>query len=299
MGARAAAHCHPARARRRLGRSLPDGGGGHHAAGPPGRPAVFGPREPTEAQVPTTGTGWTSRCRTCGARLRLLAAAAGEVLPALARARGRRPASPARQLSAGSAPRAGPQVRTAWQRYPQAVQWTTSERGIGTPCSKPSTWSTPRPENGSAAWLIDQILPALVLMLAAYAATFPPCCAAASAAPSSRPRWADLFLCDAGWLACCPWPTPSGCGAGRPRPARPPATLCWACVTANEEGMLAGWGAIFLRGLISPSAGWSGRGRPRADAVVQRLGPATTSARAGTTRWPAPSCWTWHRAATR
>ncbi|MET1155978.1 RDD family protein [Arthrobacter sp.] len=100
------------------------------------------------------------------------------------------------------------------------------------------------------AWLIDKIPPA-VLMLAAYAASVPAVMQAASSGSASAAASAvgGLFL----WIALASllslaytvwlwgWEATTG---------KTPGNLMLGLRTANEDGHAAGWGAIFLRGLI-------------------------------------------------
>ncbi|MEV7648923.1 RDD family protein [Arthrobacter sp. NPDC089319] len=100
------------------------------------------------------------------------------------------------------------------------------------------------------AWLIDKIPPA-VLMLAAYAASVPAVLQAAASGSASAAGSAvgGLFL----WLGLASllslaytvwlwgWEATTG---------KTPGNLVLGLRTANEDGHAAGWGAIFLRGLI-------------------------------------------------
>ncbi|TJY72303.1 FHA domain-containing protein [Arthrobacter sp. CAU 1506] len=100
------------------------------------------------------------------------------------------------------------------------------------------------------AWLIDKIPPA-VLMLAAYAATVPALMQAAASGSASAAASAvgGMFL----WIGLASllslaytvwlwgWEATTG---------KTPGNLVLGLRTANEDGLAAGWGAIFLRGLI-------------------------------------------------
>ncbi|UNK44914.1 RDD family protein [Arthrobacter sulfonylureivorans] len=100
------------------------------------------------------------------------------------------------------------------------------------------------------AWLIDKIPPA-ILMLAAYAASVPAVLQAAASGSASAAGSAvgGLFL----WLGLASllslaytvwlwgWEATTG---------KTPGNLVLGLRTANEDGHAAGWGAIFLRGLI-------------------------------------------------
>ena len=100
------------------------------------------------------------------------------------------------------------------------------------------------------AWLIDKIPPA-VLMLAAYAASVPAVmeAAASGSASAAADSLGGLFL----WIGLATvlslaytiwlwgWEATTG---------KTPGNVLLGLRTANEDGHAAGWGAIFLRGLI-------------------------------------------------